>query len=64
VSFSAQVKNELGRILDQSICCVKAEIYGILLFANTFSDTQIRIVTKIRHLFQASFLFTKAFDMD
>jgi hypothetical protein len=45
VSFSASVKAEL---CSQSIgrpCCALAEAYGVLLYANTFSPREIKIIT-------------------
>jgi hypothetical protein len=46
MSFSAKVKNELCRNRSQRECCAFAEIYGIFLFSNTFSDKEIRIITE------------------
>ena len=46
MSFSSEVKNELCRISLNSSCCVRAEIYGILLCCNTFTSQEIRIITE------------------
>jgi DNA-binding protein WhiA len=46
MTFSAQVKNELCRRDMGPDCCAYTELYGIFLFANTFSDKEIRIVTE------------------
>jgi len=46
MSFSAKVKNELCRNRSQKDCCAFAEIYGIFLFSNTFTEKEIRIVTE------------------
>jgi hypothetical protein len=45
MSFSADVKAELCRDSMSKKCCALAEAYGVLLYANTFTPTQIRIVT-------------------
>ena len=45
MSFSADVKKELCRIPVQQKCCAVAECYGILLYANTYTAQEIRIVT-------------------
>jgi len=46
MSFSYDTKNELCRLNVQRLCCARAEAYGILLYCNTFSATEIRIVTE------------------
>ena len=46
MSFSFDTKNELCGIPLQRTCCARAEAYGILLFCNTFSATEVRIVTE------------------
>ncbi len=45
-SFSWQVKSEICKTFSTQKCCAIAECYGILLFCNTFSAKQIRIVTE------------------
>ena len=46
MSFSFDTKNELCKISIQKACCAQAEAYGILLYCNTFSTAEIRIVTE------------------
>ena len=62
MSFSFEAKNELCRLPVQKLCCARAEAYGILLYCNTFSSTEIRIITESRD-FAARLprLFKKAF---
>ncbi|MDE7219103.1 MAG: DNA-binding protein WhiA [Oscillospiraceae bacterium] len=46
MSFSSEVKNELCRAgLDRS-CCAKAEAYGALLYGNTFTPREVRLITE------------------
>ncbi|MGI6028863.1 MAG: DNA-binding protein WhiA [Candidatus Heteroscillospira sp.] len=46
MSFSSEVKSELCRANTvQRACCALAECYGILLYCNTFSAREIRIIT-------------------
>ena len=45
MSFSGNVKAELCRAGLQRNCCAEAEAYGILLYANTFSASEIKIIT-------------------
>ena len=62
MSFSYDTKIELSSIAVQKVCCARAEAYGILLYCNTFSSTEVRIVTENPH-FAARLpkLFHKAF---
>jgi len=46
MSFSFDTKNELCGLPIQRTCCARAEAYGILLFCNTFSASEVRIVTE------------------
>ena len=46
MSFAAEVKTELCRAEVERGCCALAEALGVLLFANTFSPEEIRIVTE------------------
>ncbi len=46
MSFSFEAKNELCRLPVQKLCCARAEAYGILLYCNTFSATEVRIITE------------------
>ena len=43
MSFSFEAKNELCRLPVQKLCCARAEAYGILLYCNTFSASEVRI---------------------
>jgi len=45
MSFSSNVKAELCKIPIHKKCCALAEAYGVLLYCNTFSAQEIRIVT-------------------
>ncbi|MBP3509725.1 DNA-binding protein WhiA [Oscillibacter sp.] len=46
MSFSFDTKNELCKLPVQKLCCARAEAYGILLYCNTFSSTEVRIITE------------------
>ncbi len=46
MSFSSDVKTELCRLPVQRLCCARAEAYGVLLYCNTFSPREIRIITE------------------
>ena len=46
MSFSYDTKNELCRLPVQRQCCARAEAYGILLYCNTFSSREVRIITE------------------
>ena len=64
-SFSAGVKAEMCRELPVKRCCAVAQIYGILLFCNTFSDESVRIVTESRDFaWMLPKLLRKAFSME
>ena len=43
MSFSTDVKNELLGVEAQSACCLKAQVYGLLLFGKSFSADEISI---------------------
>ena len=45
-SFAGKVKNELCRVPVQRLCCARAEAYGVLLYGNTFSPTEVRLITE------------------
>lgn len=62
MSFSAEVKKELCRQTISQKCCACAEAYGVLLYCNTFSTREIRIITesdafktRLVHLFRRAF---------
>ena len=62
VSFSGTAKAELCRVLPQNKCCALAQCFGILLFCNSFSGKNIRIITESREFAQnLPKLFKKAF---
>ena len=45
-SFAAKVKNELCRAPISRLCCARAEAYGVLLYCNTFTPSEVRIITE------------------
>lgn len=62
VSFAGKVKNELCRVGISRTCCARAEGYGVLLYGNTFTSTEVRIITesadfaaRLPRLFQKAF---------
>lgn len=62
VSFSASAKAELCRVIPNKRCCALAEIFGILLYCNSFSGAGIKIITESRQFAQLlPKLFKKAF---
>lgn len=64
MSFANDVKNELCRIPVQRLCCARAEAYGALLYANTFTTAEIRIVTESdAFALRAQKLFQRAFSL-
>lgn len=46
MSFSGDVKTELCRAPLSRKCCAQAEAYGALLYCNTFTASQARVVTE------------------
>ena len=46
MSFAGDVKSELCRISLGRRCCAQAEAYGVLLYCNTYTAREIRIVTE------------------
>ncbi|MCI9119624.1 MAG: DNA-binding protein WhiA [Flavonifractor sp.] len=65
MSFSSQAKTELCRAPISRRCCARAEAYGILLYCNQFTGSQVRIVTessdfaaRLPNLFQKAFKIT------
>lgn len=48
LSFSSDTKRELCREYPSSKCCAISQCYGIVLYCNTFSLSEIRIVTENR----------------
>ena len=65
LSFSAAAKAEICRNIPAKHCCALAECFGILLFCNSFTGENIRIITESREFAQMlPKLFKKAFYMD
>ena len=65
MSFSADVKKELCRQSISHRCCALAEVYGILLYCNTFTPKEIRIITESDALkARLVQLFRRAFKME
>lgn len=65
MSFCSNVKAELCRLSLHKNCCAVAEAYGVLLFCNTFSRNNIRIVTESFDFAQRlPRLFKKAFGLE
>ena len=46
MSFAGDVKTELCRAPLSRKCCAQAEAYGVLLYCNTFTSGEVRIVTE------------------
>lgn len=62
VSFSGSAKTEICRSVPQKRCCAMAQCFGILLFCNSFTPDNIRIITESREFAQMlPGLFKKAF---
>jgi DNA-binding protein WhiA len=65
ISFSGSAKAEICRTLPGRNCCALAECFGILLFANSFTRENIKIVTESREFaYNLPRLFDKAFGLD
>ena len=65
VSFSAGAKAEICRILPGHECCAVAECFGILLFCNSFTSDNIKIITESREFaLILPKLFKKAFNVN
>ena len=52
MSFSYDTKEELCKTTQRGRCCAVAECYGMLLYCNTFSSHEIKIITGNRMLGQ------------
>ena len=64
VSFSANAKTEICRAMPQKHCCALAECFGVLLFGNSFTGENIRIITESREFAELlPKLFRKAFSV-
>ncbi len=65
VSFAAAAKAEICRSFPNKPCCALAECFGILLFCNSFTSDNIKIVTESREFaYQLPKLFWKAFNVE
>ena len=64
ISFSATAKAELCRIVPHQ-CCAVAEAFGVLLFCNSFTSENIKIITESREFaYVLPKLFKKAFNLN
>ena len=65
VSFAAAAKSEICRSIPNKNCCALAECFGILLFCNSFTAENIKIVTESREFaYNLPRLFEKAFNVE
>ena len=65
VSFSGSAKGEVCRIIPHKRCCALAQCFGILLYCNSFTADNIRIVTECREFaYILPKLFKRAFDIE
>ena len=65
MSFSAKVKAELCRVPMQRLCCVRAEVYGALLYASAFSHRGIRLSSEYAAVIRRmQALLQRAFSVD
>lgn len=52
MSFASETKSELCRAALAKPCDIRAELYGVLLFCNTYSASELRVVTEHRGFLQ------------
>ena len=65
MSYASEVRDELCRSIPEKRCCLLAECYGILLYCNTFSRQEVRIVTEHRGFAERlPRLFRRTFGVD
>lgn len=65
ISFSGGAKAEVCRAIPNKQCCALAECFGVLLFCNSFTADNIKIVTESREFaYNLPRLFMKAFGVD
>lgn len=65
MSFSAETKKELCRDELGRKCCAQAEAYGVLLFCNSFTHREARVVTESADFAKRlPVLFKKAFQLE
>ena len=61
-SFAYKAKSEVCRTAVQRLCCARAECYGVLLYCNTFTPQEVRIITEnAEFAARLNRLFSKAF---
>ena len=64
MSFSSETKAELCSAKIDRKCCAVAEGYGVLMYCNTFSPAEIRIITASdAFALRLPKLFRKAFSL-
>lgn len=64
-SFSATAKAELCRNTSNKFCCALAECFGVLLFCNSFTPENVKIITESREFaYNLPWLFDKAFGVE
>ena len=64
MSFSSQTKAELCSAKIEKKCCAVAECYGVLMYCNTYSPAEIRIITASdAFALRLPKLFRKAFSL-
>lgn len=65
MSFAADAKNELCRNSLSRRCCAQAEAYGVLMFCNQFTGSELRVMTENDGLAaRLPQLFKKAFRVE
>ena len=65
LSFSGSAKEEICQMMPHKKCCAVAEAFGVLLFCNTFSMEEVKIVTESREFaLLLPKLFRKAFNVE
>ena len=65
MTFSSRVKTELCKNPINMVCCALAEAYGVLLYSNTFTASEIRVITAGRDFAERlPKLFSKAFSLE
>ena len=65
MSFSGEVKSELCRASMSRGCCARAELYGALLYCNTFTAQEVRVITESESFAQRlPKLLDRAFGME
>lgn len=64
ISFSGSAKAEVCKTIPQNRCCALAECFGILLYCNSFTADNIKIITESREFaLMLPKLFKKAFNL-